>query len=572
MSKKSRVGIGVDIGSRRIHLAALRSTGKGITVDRIASKDLPHETIVDGVVTDSELVRGHIRELLAENKIRNRNVAISVGGRQVMIKRIETDEMTDDELESAIEYEANTNLPFKLDEVSLDYSRTHHEGEDGSMQVLLVAAKNDAVFNLTETFRWAGGRVGLMEAEPFALQAALIESGDLDEEGTVAVLQIGFQSTDVSIFDRTQFEGNRNMPVGGKSYVEGLIRELGITFEKAAAILANPERTEEEQAALDKVSGQMSTTLLDRIERGLPEFFGTMADKPVTKIVLCGGGSELPGIQSALRERFDMDVEPAQPFRNLDCSKVGDRFTENDSGCDFASAIGLALRSIGDQYPGFNLLFPADRPEARKTSHLSAQTVLPIVGLSAMLLGMAIVHISQETRLGGLQARLGKIRSETDLYRDKIAVVEDLTRKRADISARIDIIRDLDRNRFERVELMSLVNKNVPPLTWITSVKESKNVPNAVLVSGVTQSNIKVADFMTRLLSEDAVRGVDLLVSQQGEIAEVPVTQFTLQASVPGMTMKVHGAEPQEDQLAKGAKAIRDKRAAVDRLKNQAGH
>jgi type IV pilus assembly protein PilM len=569
MSKKNKLGIGVDIGSRSIRMAALRSTSKGIVVERIASREIPHEAIVDGLTMDSDLVCSQVGELLAEAKLKGKEVAISVGGRQVMIKKIATDEMSDDELESAIEYEANTNLPFKLDEVTLDYSRIHQEVDDGSMQILLVAAKKEVVFDQVENLLRAGGKSSMLEAEPFALQAALIEAGYLEDESVVAVLQIGFQSTDVTIFEDAQFEVNRNLSSGGKSYIEGLIRELGITFEKAATILGKKVRTEEEQAALNRVSSQVCKALIERVERGFPESFGPLADKPLTKIVLCGGGATLPGIKEALQKKFEIEVVTAEPFRNFDAESIQGLLTENDSGNAYTSAIGLALRSMGDRYPGFNLLFPSDRPEAKKAAHLGAQSVLPIVGLSALLLVIGVIHIGQETRLTARTARLNEIRSETDLYRDKIAVVEDLTKKRADISARIDVIRELDKNRFARVELMSLVNRNVPSLTWITSIKESKAGDHAVIISGITQSNIKVADFMTNLLQEDAVRGVDLLVSQQSEISDVDVTQFTLQATIPSIALQERAKAKPENQIEKGAKAIREKREAVDKLKEE---
>ncbi len=70
---------------------------------------------------------------------------------------------------------------------------------------------------------------------------------------------------------------------------------------------------------------------------------------------------------------------------------------------------------------------------------------------------MTIIHLSQQNRLSGLEARLEAIRTETALYRDKIAVVEDLTVKRADVSARIDVIRELDKNRFARVEVLEML-------------------------------------------------------------------------------------------------------------------
>jgi Tfp pilus assembly protein PilN len=97
------------------------------------------------------------------------------------------------------------------------------------------------------------------------------------------------------------------------------------------------------------------------------------------------------------------------------------------------------------------------------------------MGVSAVLLGMIIIHLSQQSQLNTLESRLEAIRTETDLYRDKIAVVEDLTVKRADVSSRIDVIRELDKNRFARVEVLEMLARRIPSLTWLTEVKESSD-------------------------------------------------------------------------------------------------
>ena len=155
------------------------------------------------------------------------------------------------------------------------------------------------------------------------------------------------------------------------------------------------------------------------------------------------------------------------------------------------------------------------------------------------------------------------MRQETDNYRDKINLVEDLTRKRADVTARIDVIADLDRNRFSRVKLLQLLNNAMPELTWLTEMQEVQTPRGpGVNVSGVTSSNLKVSQLMTNLLQAPPVRGVDLLVSEQTEISGTAVTRFTLQVAMPdiGLSAPPPAAKPQ-DRLKQGQKAVRDGRA-----------
>ncbi|MBI5059413.1 type IV pilus assembly protein PilM [candidate division KSB1 bacterium] len=570
MTRRTKVGIGIDVGSSGVQLAVLRTGKTGIAVDCVDSRSLPHDAVVEGTVMDSQLVCDKISELLQEHKLRGKPVALSVAGRRVMIKRISTEEMSDEELKSAILFEAKSNLPFDLSEVSLDFAKLGQDSESGRMDVLLVAAKNDRVFDAVEPIAWAGARPTILEAEPFALQAALSEAGYLDENLVVAAIQIGFQSTDVTTFDHAQFESTRSFNIGGKSYVEGLMREQGIPFDKATALLGKSQHSEEEREAVLAVARRVAEKIAEQIERGLPSHFGAIADHPVDRVVLCGGGAHLPLLEASLRTRLGCEVETANPFRNLELKSgsAGDAPPENAP--QYTAAIGLALRALTDDHFGFNLLLPQDRPGARTASYAGAGTIVPIVGISAVILGMAIAHIAQENQLTDLNRQLAEVKSEADVYRDKIALVEDLTAKRADVSARIDVISDLDKNRFARIKLLQLVNDALPELTWITSLAEVQTPRGPGMnVAGVTSSNLKVSQLMSNLLKVEGVRGVDLLVSEQGMIADVAVTNFTLQCGYPGLGLSPKTQPKPENLLAKGAAALKAKRKAEDELKKE---
>jgi type IV pilus assembly protein PilM len=574
MAKRTKLGIGLDIGSRSIQLSVLRSSKNGIVLDKAAAKDLPHDAIVEGAVMDSQVVSDTIAGLLKEHHLVGKDVALSVNGRHVMIKRIDTDEMTDDELNSAILYEAKSNLPFDISEVSLDYSRVAQELDTGRMQVLLVAAKNELISDATEPLRWAGGHPAVLEAEPFALQATLHEAGYLESNDPVAALQIGFHATDCTLFAHGEFETNRSLHTGGKTYVEELIRQLGVTFERAASILARAHRTEEEQHALESIARKMADKLADQMERTMPEYFGMGAERHVGRIVLCGGGAHLPLLEAALHEKFGVDVEIANPFRHFEINKQAVDGALAENAPEFATSVGLALRAMGDVHTGFNLLAPSHQKAQQEASHPGSGAVVAALVLSAMILGVALLHISQENRLTELRARLADVKKETDLYRDKIALVDDLTKKRADIAARIEVISDLDRNRFARIRLMQLLNRTLPELTWFTGVQEVATPRGrGVNVTGVTSSNLRVSQFMTSLLQDPDVRGVDLTVSEQTEIAGVSVTRFTLQVGYPLLDAQTTiAAKKPEDQLARGAKAIREQRQTQSDLNQELSH
>ncbi|MCB1058654.1 MAG: type IV pilus assembly protein PilM [Calditrichaeota bacterium] len=570
MAKRSKFGIGIDVGSKRVKVAMLKNVGEGVAVEKLVCVDLPQDAIVDGTLMDGGAVRDILQQVAKDNGLKGKDVAVSVGGRQLMIKKITTDDMSDDELRGAIEYEADANLPFNIDQVSLDYARLHQDVDGGRMEVLLVAAKNEVVFDCIEPMYWAGMKPKTLEAAPFAVQAALTEAGYLDEEGVIGVLHLGFQSTEVMLYELSQFETSRSIPIGGKAYVEGLIRRCGLGFDKALAMLAKSAHTDEDQDAFDAVARSVSDNLAEQIERSFPEYFGVLSEKPIGKILLCGGGAELPLLQPALRQRFGLDVEVVYPFRRMGTPAKDVTLPEGGDAAGYSCAVGLALRAMGGDHPGFNLVFRDERPEAKRANYLGAKAILPIMAVSAVLLGMTILHLGQQNKLSGLEARLEAIRAETDLYRDKISIVEDLTLKRADVSERIDVIRELDKNRFARVEVLEMLARRVPSLTWLTEVKEAPTPSGpGILVSGITSSNTKVAEFMTALLKEENVKAVDLLVTQINKIADTEVTDFTLQVTVPTIEMQ-QIQHKKKNMLKKGAEAIKENNKALDEAKREA--
>lgn len=567
MAKRTKVGIGLNVGSRSVQLAVLRSKKHGVMVEHAGTKELPHDAVVEGVVMDAQAVCEKITELLKENRVLGKDTAVAIGGRRVMLKRITTEDMSDDELAATIAYEAKNNLPFDVNDVSMDYAKLPQDADSDYMDLLLVAAKNEAVFDAVETLRWAGGKPVILEAAPIALQAALAEAGYFDDQTSVAALQIGFHSTDVSLFQLGQFESNRSLSVGGKTYIDGLIRELGISFERASRLVMSAQRTPEEQAALDRVAQQVSEKLAESVERSFPEYFGSGTEVSVSRLVLCGGGAHLPLLVPALRQRFGVEVEIADPFRRFVFNEQNIQPEVREFASGYAAAVGLALRAMGDRHPGFNLMFKNDRPEHKKTTYAGLNTVLPVVGGSVILFGIIMMHLTQEGRLAVLQNQLSTVRKETDLYRDKIQLVEELTAKRADVAARIDVISELDRNRFARVRVMDLLNRTLPQLTWITDVQEVGSARGpAVNVSGMTSSNLKVSQFMTALLADPLVRGVDLMVSEQTAIGETNVTRFTLQIALPGLGLSGVAPGKPVDRLKLGAQAIREQRAAQEQM------
>ncbi len=459
MNGRAKRAVGVDIGSRHIKVVALKKSKKGIELEQFHIESLPHGCIVDHQITDSLRLSEILADLGKKVKIRGKEVCSSVYGKGVAIKKILTDSMSDTELAGTISYEAEQNFPFDIREVCLDYILLPQELDTEGMEVLMAVAKNDLVHSTIDVLRDSGSQLGLLEVEPFALQAALTESGDIDETSTIAVLQIGFQRSTITLFHEGQFEGSRDINIAGRTYVEELIRQRGVTFERATAILAREKLIPADESALEDVTRKIGERFAGAIVRAFPTSFGSVTEKPVSHILLCGGGAHLPGIVSILSEKFDVTTEVADPLSFVLPSKDGRDDERKAVAPDLTTAVGLALRGLGDLYPGFNLMPDVERKGGKRSRLAGASIILPILGFALMLLAMVITTIVQEDKLGILRHELMEIKNEVAVYAAKIAVVEELTSKRKDIVERINLIEKLDYDRFLRLHILDEINR-----------------------------------------------------------------------------------------------------------------
>src|SRR5438105_1813857 len=128
---KSKLALGLDIGSSSVKLVQLKEAGKrGYLLDAFGVAPLPPEAIVDGALMNSTAIVEAIRQLVSQFKLKNRDVAIGVSGHSVIIKKISMPRMTREELEESIQWEAEQYIPFDVKDVNIDVQILSPEGAD----------------------------------------------------------------------------------------------------------------------------------------------------------------------------------------------------------------------------------------------------------------------------------------------------------------------------------------------------------------------------------------------------------------------------------------------------------
>ena len=168
-------------------------------------------------------------------KVSTKDVAASLSGNAVIVKKISLPSMTEAELAESIYWEAEQYIPFDIQDVNLDYQILDRGdvGGKSTMEVLLVAAKKEKIADYTGVIGQAGRVAVVIDVDAFALQNAYEVNYGTEPDAVVVLLNAGASATNINILHGDQSVFTRDISTGGNAYTEALQKELNLPFEQA---------------------------------------------------------------------------------------------------------------------------------------------------------------------------------------------------------------------------------------------------------------------------------------------------------------------------------------------------
>jgi len=343
--------VGIDVGSSSVKLIQLKEVKGGYRLLNLGIAQLPPEAIVDNAVMDSAAVVDRIRNLVENQKVKTKNVATSVSGHSVIIRKISMPAMTEDEVQASIEWEAEQYIPFEISEVNLDYQILGPDPHDpAQMTVMLVAAKKDFVNEGLSVFTECGLTPVVLDIDCFALQNAYQANYDSNEDEIVALVDIGASEMNVNVLKGGTSVFTRDIQFGGNMFNEEIQKRLGLNSEESEQVKLGAGVEGIDQAALAEVMSESAETLAQEVQRSLDYFSATSSDDKVDHIYISGGVSRTAGIIEVLEQRLGVPVETLNPFRRVEIDEeMLDREYVQAVAPLFAVGVGLAMRRLGDK-------------------------------------------------------------------------------------------------------------------------------------------------------------------------------------------------------------------------------
>ncbi|MBE9536940.1 MAG: type IV pilus assembly protein PilM [Proteobacteria bacterium] len=346
--KKSIVAL--DIGSYSVKLVQLSKTKKGYNLANLASMPLSPEAIVDGALMDTGTIVDIVRELMAGAKLKLADVAASVSGHSVIIKKIVLPATTEEELADSIQWEAEQYIPFDIADVNLDFQILGEApGDSSQIEVLLVAAKKEIVDDYTAVLTEAGLNPVILDVDAFAVQNMLELNYDFEEGDVIASVNVGAELSMVNVFKDGISIFNRDVSNAGNRLTQEIQKHFSLSHEEAEAAKLGAEVEGLDASELKAIFAEAVESLSSEVARTIDFFMATNPEDKIVKLYLSGGAAGTAGLRDLLSEKLGFPVEIADPFNSVVCDeKKFDPDYLKDSGPSFAVALGLAIREAGD--------------------------------------------------------------------------------------------------------------------------------------------------------------------------------------------------------------------------------
>ena len=345
---RGKATYGLDIGSSSIKVARILHSAQGYVLDKYDFEPLPPEAIVSGEIRERGLVEQALKEVVKRNRLKTADVVISLSGFAVLHDTLTMQLMSEEEARAEVYSEVEKISPFSISEVTLDYKIMElGEGED-TMRVLLVAAKNDVLETRLEMLHGLGVRPSIVDVDIFALYNAFEANYDMADYKGAALMNLGANTTSVTFVFEGKFHSARDLSISTSHFSERLQKELNLPEDMATNLLNGEPPPELDIDKATRIISEVGAELSDSIEMAISYFRSTVDLDSLDIIMLCGGGSSIPGLPALLETRNNVPTNVANPLRSIEFDPK--LFPDGDPdriAPTLMVAIGLALRKVG---------------------------------------------------------------------------------------------------------------------------------------------------------------------------------------------------------------------------------
>ncbi len=333
---------GLDIGTTALRLVQLRG-GNPKTLIKYAYVPLEGNVSLSDSKTDQQKLAQTIAQLVTQSHLTVRNVAVGIPSGRVFTTVADVDRLSTNEMAKSMRFEADSLIPTPLAESKIDWALLGDSPSDKTKQeILLSSVPNSYVESRLDILESIGLNVIAFEPDNLAMARALVTPGATEPQ---LILDVGRKTTDLVVTMNGAPHLTRAIPTGVEAIIRSATQNLNIDEKQAEQFVYKFGLSQ------DKLEGQVfqaiSATvdmLTTEIEKSIKFFQTRYTGSKIERLVVTGGASVVPEFPLYLANKFGLNVEIGNAWRNVTFSR--DRQNELLSiSNQFGVAVGLAERS-----------------------------------------------------------------------------------------------------------------------------------------------------------------------------------------------------------------------------------
>ncbi|MEY2847806.1 MAG: hypothetical protein RI885_471 [Actinomycetota bacterium] len=343
--------VGVDIGSASVRAVEVEGGRRPRPiVTRFHEIALPEGAVKNGEVVEINTVATILKQLWSVAGFTTRNVVLGVGNAKVLVRDLTVPKVSRREIKAALPFQVQDMLPVPVADALLDFYPYAEKAAENGTEVtgLLIAAVKDAVMANVTAVQLAGLNPVEVDLIPFALNRVSVRGGGAS--GTVALVDVGANTTNVAITRDGVPQFVRIIPAGGSDVTRALAGRLGISTDQAEigkrSLGLAPKTVAPEHVEAAGIVYELTSELLNSLRNTLSFYMNSRQGQHIERVVLSGGGASMTSFANALSELTRIPVIMEDPFGTVTVSKNAQKSTRPAPTSGMTVALGLALGSV----------------------------------------------------------------------------------------------------------------------------------------------------------------------------------------------------------------------------------
>lgn len=340
--------VALDIGTGSVKLAELDLTSRGPILRKFGVMPLNQGTISGGEIMEFGALSSTVESLVSASKTKRKFAITGMWGSAVIVKRISMPKIEEKLVAEQLKWEAEQYIPFDINEISLDYHILKSSAAE-SMDVLLVAAKQEYIFRFIECIDAAKLKCSVVDVAGFAL-ANCFEANYGKSDRPVALINIGAGVTNFVVVAGGDVQFSRDISIGGVSFTNEICRAMGVNQQEGEALKLSAAFGQEVPAEVNSIIATTNEQIVEEVKSSFDFYTATANGNACVKFYVSGGSVFVPGLVEAISKAVGIPFEPLDPFLRIqyDTKVFTPEYIDQIKAIS-PVALGLGLRKLADR-------------------------------------------------------------------------------------------------------------------------------------------------------------------------------------------------------------------------------